>query len=231
MVQRVFRSLALILCIVIAVTVLSVGIYRFVPIPMTPLMLIRLVEQLIDGHTLKMQKRWASLDEISPHLIAAVIASEDQNFMHHYGIDFDAIEKALKRNKRSKKLYGASTITQQVAKNVFLWPQRSWARKVFELYFSVLIELMWSKRRILEVYVNVIEWGDGIYGAYKASLLYFHHPPDQLSKEEAALLAAVLPNPRRWRPDHPTGYILKRKAWILKYLNHMRIPLGRLEEG
>jgi monofunctional glycosyltransferase len=230
-VHRIFRRLALVLGILLAATVLTVGIYRFVPVPITPLMVIRLVEQWIDARPVRMEKRWTTLDNISPHLLAAVMAAEDQNFLAHYGIDVDAIEQALERNKRLKKLYGASTITQQVAKNVFLWPQRSWARKLFELYFSMLIELLWSKRRILEVYVNVIEWGDGIYGAYQASHFYFHHPLDQLSKEEAALLAAVLPNPRRWRPDHPTDYILKRKAWILKYMPQMRFQLDRLERG
>jgi monofunctional glycosyltransferase len=169
-------------------SVVHVWIYRLVPIPITPLMCIRLVERFVEGKELKLEKQWIAIDEISPYLPLAVIAAEDQNFLSHYGIDFDAIQKALDKNRRSKNLYGASTITQQVAKNVFLWPHRSLIRKIFELYYSFLIELFWSKKRIMEVYLNVIEWGDGIYGARQATQAYFHHPPKQLSRAVCTLL-------------------------------------------
>jgi monofunctional biosynthetic peptidoglycan transglycosylase len=205
-------------------SVVHVWIYRLVPIPVTPLMCIRLVERFVEGEELKLEKQWVTIDEVSPYLPLAVIAAEDQNFLSHYGIDFDAIQKALQKNRRSKNLYGASTITQQVAKNVFLWPHRSWIRKILELYYSFLIELFWSKKRIMEVYLNVIEWGDGIYGAHQATQAYFHHPPKQLSREEAALLTAVIPNPRVWRPDRSTPYVLKRKAWILRQMRSMPLP-------
>jgi monofunctional glycosyltransferase len=205
-------------------SVVHVWIYRLVPIPITPLMCIRLVERFVEGKELKLEKQWIAIDEISPYLPLAVIAAEDQNFLSHYGIDLDAIQKALDKNRKSKKLYGASTITQQVAKNVFLWPHRSLIRKIFELYYSFLIELFWSKKRIMEVYLNVIEWGDGIYGARQATQAYFHHSPKQLSREEAALLAAVIPNPRVWRPDRSTPYVLKRKAWILQQMRYIPLP-------
>jgi monofunctional glycosyltransferase len=206
----------------VAGSVLTVWIYGFVPIPITSLMCIRLIEQLIEEKELKLEKQWVSLEEISPYLPLAVMASEDQNFLTHYGVDIKAIQVALRKNRESRKLYGASTITQQVAKNIFLWPQRSWLRKILEIYFTFLIELFWSKNRILEVYLNVIEWGDGIYGVYKASKIYLHTTPGKLSREEAALLASVIPNPKKWHADKPTAYILKRQRWILKYMGQMR---------
>jgi len=156
--------------------------------------------------------------------VLAVIASEDNNFESHYGIDFKAIEKARKLNKRGKKIRGASTITQQTAKNVFLWQSRNYIRKGLEVYFSGLIELFWGKKRIMEVYLNVIEMGDGIYGAEAASQHYFHKPAKNLSRAEAAAIAAVLPNPRKWHPDKPTAYISRKKSWILWNMNNVVKP-------
>jgi monofunctional biosynthetic peptidoglycan transglycosylase len=187
-------------------------------------MLIRVIENISDSKKPSITKDWKSLDNISPNLVLAVIASEDNNFESHYGIDFKAIEKARKLNKRGKKIRGASTITQQTAKNVFLWQSRNYIRKGLEVYFSGLIELFWGKKRIMEVYLNVIEMGDGIYGAEAASQHYFHKPAKNLSRAEAAAIAAVLPNPRKWHPDKPTAYISRKKSWILWNMNNVVKP-------
>ncbi len=204
-------------------TIFVTLVYRFIPVPLTPLMLIRLVEQVADGDPIRLSKDWVSYEEITPHLPLAVVASEDQQFLGHYGFDINAIEKAMKNNnrKRKKSIKGGSTISQQTAKNVFLWPQRSWIRKGFEVYFTLLIETLWSKERILEVYLNVIEMGNGIYGAEAASQAYFHKPASRMNASEAALIAAVLPNPLKWNAGKPTAYINKRKNWILRNMRNL----------
>ena len=199
-------------------------VYRFINPPATPLMLIRVVENIADGKKPSISKDWVKLSDISPNIPLAVIASEDNNFESHFGVDFKAIEKAKKLNAKGKKMRGASTITQQTAKNVFLWPARTYIRKGLELYFTGLIELLWGKKRIMEVYLNVIEMGDGIYGAEAAAQTYFHKPAKNLTSAEAAPIAAVLPNPRRWHPDKPTAYIAKKKAWILWNMNNVVKP-------
>jgi monofunctional biosynthetic peptidoglycan transglycosylase len=207
--------------------IISIGLtilYRFVPVPVTPLMLIRCVEQKQDGKDMKLTKDWVSYDEISPALPLAVVAAEDQLFLDHYGFDFTAIEKALKNNEKKskrKKMKGASTISQQTAKNVFLWPSRTWVRKGFEVYFTGLIEICWSKERILEVYLNVVEMGDGVYGAEAAARYHFKKSANKLSRSESALIAATLPNPRKWSASKPTGYISGRQAWILRNMNNI----------
>ena len=190
-------------------------------------MLIRTGAQLFSGEKVSLKKDWVSIDKIAPELQLAVVASEDNRFLTHHGFDFEAIEKAKEFNekKQGKRVRGASTISQQTAKNVFLWPARSWIRKGFEVYFTALIELVWSKKRIMEVYLNVIETGDGIYGAEAASRAYFNKPAEKLSRSEAALIAAILPNPRKWNPAHPTGYLLGRQQWILWNMGN----IGRLE--
>lgn len=162
-----------------------------------------------------LKKDWEPLENISPNMQLAVVCSEDQNFVHHSGFDFEAIDKAMKYNEHHRRKRGASTISQQTAKNVFLWSGRSWVRKGFEVYFTFLIECLWSKERIMEVYLNVIETGDGIYGAQAASTFFFHKNAANLSKGEAALVAAVLPNPIRFSIGRPSGYILKRQGWII----------------
>jgi monofunctional glycosyltransferase len=203
-------------------SILSVILFRWVPIPFTPLMGIRIVEQLAEGKKIKCTKDWESIENISPNLPLAVVCSEDQLFMEHHGFDMKAIEKAMTYNKKKKgkKVRGASTISQQTAKNVFLWQGRSWIRKGFEVYFTSLIELFWSKERIMEVYLNVIEMGDGIYGAQAASKNYFNKDAKKISQAEAALIAAVLPNPRKWNPAKPTKYVKKREKWILRQMNY-----------
>jgi monofunctional biosynthetic peptidoglycan transglycosylase len=208
-------------------SILFVLLYAIVNPPVTPLMVIRSFQQMFGGEKVVLKKDWVPIREISPSLQLAVVASEDNRFLEHHGFDFEAIEKAKDFNekKQGKKMRGASTITQQTAKNVFLWPQRSWFRKGLEAYFTLLIELVWSKKRIMEVYLNVIETGKGIYGAEKASQIYFNKPASRLTASEAALLAAILPNPLKWNPAHPTRYLFSRQQWILWNMGN----IGKLE--
>ncbi len=195
-------------------TILAVVLLRFIPVYFTPLMFIRCAEQIKDGESIKMHHHWVSLDKISPHLPVAVMASEDQRFLIHHGFDYKAIEKAVEHNMSSSKKRGASTISQQTAKNVFLWPGRSWVRKGFEVYFTALIELMWSKQRIMEVYLNSIEMGPGIYGAQAVAEDNFGKDAADLFRGECALIAATLPNPIKFSSKNPSGYMLKRKRQI-----------------
>jgi monofunctional biosynthetic peptidoglycan transglycosylase len=208
-------------------TVAAVLFFRFVPPPCTPLMLLRCFARIADGHFPKLDKDWTSLDGISPRLAEAVVASEDQLFFDHHGFDWDAIRSAFSVNGRGKRKLGASTITQQTAKNLFLWPDRSWTRKGLEAYFTLLLELLWSKRRILEVYLNVIETGDGTYGAEAAARRYFHVSASGLTAPQSALIAATLPNPRAWSPANPTGYLRRRQTWILRQM----AQLGPMPDG
>lgn len=170
---------------------------------------------LFDDEVIGMDKTWVPLEQIARPMQNAVIRAEDAKFYQHNGFDFEAIEKAMKYNKTHKKQKGASTISQQTAKNVFLWPARSWIRKGMEAYFTVLIELLWPKKRILEVYLNVIELGPGVYGVEAASLRYFHKKARSLNTSQAALMAAVLPNPIRFKINKPSGYILRRQKKIM----------------
>ena len=219
MIRKILRIIGIILIFFFSSTILVAVIYRFVPIPLTPLMIERLFQQ--DGW--KMDKQWVSLDKISPNLPLAVITSEDQKFEDHFGFDIQAIEKAEKYNAahKGKKVKGASTISQQTAKNVFLWSSRSWIRKGFEVYFTFLIEVIWNKERIMEVYLNVIEMGPGVYGAEAASNYYFHKSASKLSKEESARIAAILPNPLHWSASNPSVYIQHKKNWILRHMGDM----------
>ena len=200
-------------------TILSVVLFRFFPVPITPLMLIRLKEQSANNKSWKLKKDWVAKEEISDNLKLAVISSEDQNFFNHFGFDFDAIQKAYKQNKKGKKIKGASTITQQTAKNLFLWPGRSYVRKALEAYFTFLIEVFWSKDRILEVYLNIIEMGDGVYGAESAANEFFNTSAKKLNKNQSALIAAVLPNPLKWSAKNPSGYINWKKQRIVSRMN------------
>ena len=198
-----------------ASTILAVIVLRFVPVWVTPLMVIRCVEQSNEGRSLKLHHHWVSLDKMSPHMPVAVMASEDQRFLLHHGFDYDAIQKAAKRNlKGGKNKLGGSTITQQTAKNVFLWPGRSWIRKGLEAYFTALIELFWSKQRIMEVYLNSIEMGDGIYGLDAVAEYHFGTTADRLSRSDCALIAATLPNPRRFSSREPSAYMRQRQRRI-----------------
>ncbi|MCB1214256.1 MAG: monofunctional biosynthetic peptidoglycan transglycosylase [Deltaproteobacteria bacterium] len=206
----------------VGLSILWVLAFRWLPIPATPLMVIRSLEQKQAKQKVIWQHDWVSLENISKNLQRAVICSEDQKFLEHQGFDLKAITAALKHNQKGKKLRGGSTISQQTAKNVFLWPHRSWLRKGLEVYFTFLIEITWPKERILEVYLNSIEMGPGIYGAEAAAQYWFKKSAQELSPSEAAAIAAILPNPRKYKAQPPTSYIQKRKQWIIKQMNYYR---------
>ena len=204
-------------------SILAVIAARFIPVYFTPLMFIRSAESVFQGEKPKIVRDWTPIHKISPNMIQAVVASEDNLFIQHNGFSIKDIEKALKHNKKGKRIRGGSTISQQTAKNVFLWPDRSWLRKGLEAYFTVLIEFLWSKERIMEVYLNVAETGDGIYGVQAASQVYFEKNASNLSKSQAALIAVCLPNPRRFNPAKPSPYIQRRK-------NHIVNLMGKIEQ-
>lgn len=183
-------------------------------------MVIRYFSPSENTKTKVLKHDWVAMDKISQNLQLAVICSEDQNFLSHNGFDVDAIEKAIEYNKKGKRLRGGSTISQQTAKNVFLWPKRSWIRKGLEVYFTFLIELIWSKERIMEAYLNSIEMGPGIYGAEAAAQYWFKKPAARLTAYEAAAIAAILPNPLKYKANPPTAYIVNRKIWITGQMNN-----------
>ena len=213
--KRIFRFLWKAAAWFFGLSFFLVVFFRFIPVPITPLMLIRCGEQLFSGKELRLKHDWVSIDQISKNLPLAVVCSEDQNFMNHSGFDMKAIEQSVEASKQGKRLRGASTISQQTAKNVFLWPGRSWIRKGFEVYFTVLIEFVWSKERIMEVYLNSIEMGNGIYGAESAAHFYFNTSAQNLSRTQAAAIAAVLPNPRKYSANPPGPYVQERISWIV----------------
>lgn len=207
--------------------ILSIGaviVLRFVPVYFTPLMGIRMIEQIKAGEPVKCHHKWVPYNEISDHLKRAVIASEDQRFFQHKGFDRIEIEKAMKENKKRRRPRGASTISQQTAKNVFLWPKSSWIRKGLEAYFTVLIELFWPKERILEVYLNCMETGNGIYGAEAVANHHFNTTASKLTAAQSALIAATLPNPRRFSSKKPSPYVLKRQQEILQQMQYIQLP-------
>jgi len=221
--RRLLMGLAWVLGVFLALNLVLVLIFRWVPVPVSGLMVQRRVESWSSDKPYTSRHRWVPLEEISPSLGAAVIAAEDQNFAEHFGFDWQAIEKAVQHNEKSRRKRGASTVSQQTAKNLFLWNSRSWTRKGLEAWFTLLIEAGWSKKRILEVYLNIVEFGDGVYGAEAAARTYFGKPARRLTPSEAALLAAVLPNPRRFHANAPSEYVRGRQGWIL---NQMRMLGG-----
>jgi len=203
------------------------AVLRFVNPPLTYLMVKRGFEWKAAGKGFRIEKKWLPYAEISDNLKKAAIAGEDAFFLSHQGFDAKAIKAAFERNRAGGRLRGGSTISQQVAKNVFLWPGRSWLRKGLESYFTVLIEILWGKKRILEVYLNVIETGQGIYGAEAAARHHFHKSAKSLTRKEAALIIAVLPNPRQWDARHPSEYVSQRANNIVRYLDNL-IDNGQL---
>lgn len=214
--KKIFRFIWKAALWFLGLSIFSVVLFRFVPVPVTPLMVIRTVEQVFGEDQVRLKHDWVSLDEISKNLPLAVVCSEDQNFLNHSGFDMKAIQRSVDAAKRgTKRLRGASTISQQTAKNVFLWPGRSWIRKGFEVYFTVLIEFVWGKERIMEVYLNSIEMGKGIYGAEAAAGFYWHTTAKNLSRTQAAALAAILPNPRKYSANPPGPYVQARIGWIV----------------
>jgi monofunctional glycosyltransferase len=200
------------------ISVGSVILFKFVPIPFTPLMAARKIEAFTGGKNSIVYYEWKSLDEISKEAGLAVVSSEDQMFPDHSGFDFSAMQDAFSHNLKGKKIHGASTISQQVAKNVFLWQARSYVRKAIEVYFTALIELIWGKERILEVYLNVAEMGDMTFGVEAASKRFYGKTSANLSREQAARIAAVLPSPRRFSIARPSGYVQKRSAQIARQM-------------
>ena len=218
--RRLLRLAARILGLFLLISVVWTAVYAVVPVPLTPLMVIRLVE----GYGFS--KDWVSYEKISPNLARAAIASEDAGFCAHHGFEWDAIKNAWDRNQRSKRIRGGSTISNQTAKNAFLWPDRTYVRKALEYYFTGLIELMWGKQRILEVYLNVVEFGPGLYGAEAASQAYFHKPASALNRREAALLVAVLPLPLKYSVTRPGPYVQSRTATIMARMMDVPDPTG-----
>ncbi len=210
----------LILAGLVTFSILQVSIIRFLNPPATPLMVYR----WLCGE--KPDFRWRSLSEISPSLQRAVIAAEDQRFLSHHGFDWKQIERALEEYQNGERIRGASTITMQVARNIFLWQGYSWLRKGLEVYYTALIELLWPKWRIMEVYLNIVELGPEIFGAEAATRRYFGFSAASLTKPQAALLAAILPNPHRWSPKHPSHYIRKRQSTILREMKKFEATLN-----
>ena len=200
-------------------SVVATILLAFLPVPATPLMVLRSAQQWSAGEPVVWQHDWVGGQHISPHLKLAVICAEDQLFLEHFGFDLEAIQKAMEHNRRSRRKRGASTISQQTAKNVFLWPGRSWLRKGLEVWFTGLIELFWSKKRILTVYLNIAEFGPGIYGAEAAAQHYFKRSAGTLRPDQAALLAAVLPSPLRYSVRRPGPYVQRRQQWILRQMD------------
>ena len=203
------------------VSVFWVIALRFINPPITLLMVLRNIERKSEGKPFKTEKEWVKFEDISDNMKRAAVSAEDQLFLKHIGFDLKSIEKAFANNARGKKVKGGSTISQQTAKNVFLWPGRSWVRKGFEAYFTLLIEIFWSKERILEVYLNLIEMGDGIYGAEAAAQAYYGKSCKKLSRNQAALIASCFPNPRRWTPKNATPYIRHRQYLILRNMRRL----------
>ena len=198
-------------------------LFKFVPVPFTPLMGIRALEHNAAGKDMVCSHEWVPIDEISLNLQKAVIASEDGRFLEHWGFDFEAMQKAYKNNSKGKRLKGGSTISQQTAKNVFLWQGRSYVRKGLEAYYTVLIELIWGKKRIMEVYLNSIEMGDGVYGAEAAAKHWYRKDAASLTRYEAAGIAAILPNPRKYKASNSSSYINRRKAKISREIGYVKL--------
>jgi len=204
-------------------TILAVLIYKWCPVYVTPLMVIRCAQQVRHGEQLRLKHHWVPLDSMSIYMPVAVIASEDQRFLTHSGFDFIEIDKAMEERRSGKRYRGGSTISQQTAKNVFLWPKASWLRKGLEAYFTVLIELVWGKERIMEVYLNSIEMGDGIYGAEAVAQQHFRRTAKTLTRPNCALIAATLPNPLKYNSKDPSSYVLKRQTAIMRQMRHIDV--------
>jgi len=198
---------------------LLIILYRILPVPVTPLQVKRVFEQVANNKPIKLDKHWRNIDHVTDKFCYAVLTSEDIKFIHHYGFDFEQIYKSVKTGMRTgKKMRGASTITQQTAKNLFFTPTRSWIRKLPEMGITVCLELLWTKKRILEVYINIIEMGDGIYGVEAAANYYFDKTADKLTKRECSLIAACLPNPRRFKANKPSAYINRKAGVVQRYM-------------
>lgn len=219
--RRLFRFILRLAIILLLLSVGSVVLYRYVPVPVTPLMLKNAVGAAIKGEATTFHHDWVPMGEMSPHLVNAVIASEDQRFYSHHGFDWKEIGNAIEERKAGKRKRGGSTISQQTAKNVFTFCTSTWARKGIEAYYTLLIEWLWPKERILEVYLNSIEMGPHIYGAEAVAKYHFGKPAARLTRSDCALIAATLPNPKRYSSKRPSQYIRRRQNDILKQMQLM----------
>jgi monofunctional biosynthetic peptidoglycan transglycosylase len=219
--RRILMRALQVLAVLVALSVFATLVLRWIPPLTTSLIMERRIGSWVRGRSYHVDCRWVPWKRISPAASLAVIAAEDQNFATHHGFDFESIQKAIDAHERGRRLRGASTLTQQVAKNIFLWSGRSFVRKGLEAYFTVLLELLWPKRRILEVYLNIVEMGEGVFGVEAAGRRYFRKPASSLSVEEAALLAAVLPNPIRMKANRPSEYVRERSAWIIQQMGQL----------
>src|SRR5690606_29015702 len=224
MIRKILRFIIKLVLYFLGISIGLVVLFKFIPVPATPLMFIRSFEQLSNGEKLVWKRDWIAIEEMGIPIQKAVIASEDGKFTSHNGFDLQAIEKAYKNNQKGKRIKGGSTISQQTAKNVFLWLGRSYLRKGLEAYFTVLIEFVWGKERIMEVYLNSIEMGNGIYGIEAASQHWFNKPAKNLTKNEAAAIAAILPNPRKFKAKNGSNYIERRKNAIKRQMNFYNNP-------
>ena len=219
--KKIHRHIQRIVLLFFASTILLVLLYRWCPVYVTPLMLIRCVEQVSRGEEVRLKHHWVPLDSISDYMPIAVMAGEDQRFMDHHGFDFVEIKKAWDEYKSGRRKRGASTISQQTAKNVFLWNGGGWFRKGLEAYYTILIEVIWGKEHIMEVYLNSIEMGDGIYGAEAVSQLHFGRPSKELTRANCALIAATLPQPLLYSSKEPSAYMLKRQTHIMRQMRYV----------
>jgi len=224
MVKKILKFIGKIILYFLGISIGLVILFKFIPVPFTPLMFIRTFEQIGSNDKIVWKRDCVSIDGMGTSIQKAVIASEDGKFTTHNGFDVKAIEKAYKNNQKGRKVKGGSTISQQTAKNVFLWPGRSYLRKGLEAYFTVLIEVVWGKERIMEVYLNSIEMGNGIYGIEAASQHWFNKSAKNLTKAEAAAIAAILPNPRVYKAKNSSRYIERRKNAIKRQMNFYNNP-------
>lgn len=212
----IMKSLFMLVFAFLLTSVIGVFIYRWVNPNLTMLMVIRHYESFFDAKkSSNIQKDWVSIDDISSNMVLAAVAAEDSKFLTHWGFDFELIKQAMKHNERSKRIKGASTISQQTAKNIFLWPRRSWVRKGFEAYFTVIMEALWTKKRIMEVYLNIVELGKGIYGVEEAAQKFYRKPAENLNRLEAAMLTTVLPSPAKRSPANPSNYMIQYQRRVL----------------
>ena len=221
MLKRFRKVLAWVLLVALVLTIAPVLALRWVPPPTSALMFRKSIANLVGSQGKSIRYRWVDWAAIAPDMPLAVVAAEDQKFPRHWGFDFESIAEAIEDQGPRHRVRGASTITQQVAKNLFLWHGRSYVRKGLEAYFTVLLEIFWPKRRILEVYLNIAEFGDGTYGVYAASKTFFGKHPSQLTQSEAALLAAVLPNPKHLHANTPSPYVEERTHWIEEQMEQL----------
>ena len=221
MIKNITKTLLKIVLAFLFVTSLLIIIFRFLPIPSSSFMIQKRISNLFIGNSENINYDWVEYHKISNSIKLAVIAAEDQKFFDHFGFDLKSISQAIDQNKRNKKVRGASTITQQTAKNLFLWSGKSFVRKGLEAYFTLLLEILWSKERVLEVYLNIAEFGENVYGVKAASQKFFNKDPKKLTYNNAASLASVLTNPVRFKVNSPSKYLYSRIIWIKKQMNQL----------